>query len=81
MSPSMTAGRRRSRVAEMIEEGFQQRGLAAAGRADHVDAEDARGVESLAVFGRELIVGFEDAFGGDEFHGSSPSPSGERGRG
>ena len=66
----MTAGRRHPR--EMIEEGFQQRGLAAAGRADHVDAEDARGIESPAVLGRELIVGFEDALGSDEFHGSSP---------
>ncbi len=71
----------------MIEEGFQQRGLAAAGRADHVDAEDARGVESPAVLGGELIVGFEDALGGDEFHGNSLLscllyPAGwERGRG
>ena len=68
ISPSMTAGRRPP--AEMIEEGLQQRGLAAAGRAHHVDAEHARRVESAAVLGRQLIVGFEDVLGSDEFHGS-----------
>ena len=71
----------------MIEDGFQQRGLAAAGRADHVHAEDACGIESPTVFRRKLIVGFEDALGSDEFHGNSLLscllyPAGwERGRG
>ena len=74
----MTAGRRQS--AQMVEEGLQQRGLAAAGRADYVDAEHARRVEAAAVFRRELIVGFEDALGSDEFHGNSPLSFREKGR-
>ena len=65
----------------MIEEGFQQRGLAAAGRADHVDAEHARRVESLAVLRGKLIVGFEDSLGSDDFHGDAPLSFRERGRG
>ena len=68
MSPSMTAGRSRPR--ETSEKGLQERGLAAAGRADDVDAEHAGGVEAPAVLGGELIVGFEDILGGDDFHGS-----------
>ena len=57
---------------ERGEDRFQERRLAAARRSDDVDAEDAGGVEAGAVFGGELIVGFENAFRGDDFHARSP---------
>ena len=69
----MTAGR--SRPFRLREQGLQQRGLARAGRADHVEAEDAGGVEPGAVLGGELVVGFEDLLGGDDFHGGIQLPS------
>ncbi len=53
---------------QMGEQGFQERGFACTGRAYHVDAEDAGGVELGAILGGELIVGFEDFFSGDDFH-------------
>ena len=59
----------------MCEQGFQQRGLARAGRAHHVDAEDAGGVQPGAILGGELVVGFEDFLGGDDFHGGSILPT------
>ena len=68
MSPSITAGLQPA--LQMREQCLQQRGLARAGRAHHVDAEDAGGIEPGAILGGELVVGFEDFLGGDDFHGS-----------
>ena len=57
------------------EEGFEQSGLARPGRAHHVQAEDAGGVQRRAIFGGKLVVHFEDFFGGDDFHGAHSSTS------
>ena len=59
---------------EVCEQGFQERGLARAGRTHHVDAEDAGGVEPGTILGGELVVGFEDFLGGDDFHGMTSAP-------
>ncbi len=71
MSPSMTAGRRPA--AELGQQGLQEGRLAAARRAHDVDAKHAGGVEAGAVLGGQLLVGLQNALGGDDFHGTSSS--------
>ena len=79
MSPSMTAGRSRPAIGR--EKGLQQRGFAAAGRADHVDAQHAGRVEPGAVFLGQLVVGLEEFLGSDDFHNLIVPPRYVRGKG
>ena len=66
MSPSMTAGRSRPRSS--ANRRLQQGGLAATRRADHVDHIHAGGVETGPVFRGQLLIGFQNVLGGDDFH-------------
>jgi hypothetical protein len=52
----------------LAEKGLEERGFAAAGRADEIDGEHAGCVESRAVLRGQLLVGLEDLFGGDDLH-------------